>query len=135
MAFDVSWVAVVFLALAWFCALPVYGPAQPWLAPYAVAALALASVPFRRAAAKAPPLRMAAAGAAQCAAALLAQAAAFPFLYTLFAKYHASPLAARIGASALGAAGVRAAAYGNLIRIEAALKPVEFAATWEKLGL
>ena len=72
----------------------------------------------------------------QCAAMFAAQGAVFPFLYTVFAKYHKEPFITRLCAFLASLAGVKTASEGEyMLRLDAALAPISFSATWEKTGI
>ncbi|MCL2058702.1 MAG: hypothetical protein FWH01_06535 [Oscillospiraceae bacterium] len=80
--------------------------------------------------------------AVQCAAMFAAQCAAFPLLYTVFAKFHKEPFITRLCASIInilgaitGAGALMTPINDYLLRIDTPYAPVDFSAVWEKTGL
>ncbi|MCL2163730.1 MAG: hypothetical protein FWH55_04885 [Oscillospiraceae bacterium] len=74
-------------------------------------------------------------GVSLCALVLAAQGAVFPFLYWLFARYHAESFFAKLSGMLLRLIGLKAVADQDVIFIESALKTVTIASAWEKTGV
>ena len=74
--------------------------------------------------------------ALRCLEILALQGAAFPFLYTFFAKYHKESFFIRLSAFPLRLFGVQSGfVNGYTLRLDAAFSPVDFVSTYEKSGI
>ena len=150
MLFDLSWLSLLFVSISWFAATKLYEPDARWFAVYITAALTsglLAPVQPVDAKGKKSNIQnprellkltlfKLKISVIHCAAIFAVQGAVFPFLYTVFAKYHKEPFITRLCAFFVSLAGAKNAAVDDYtLRLAGAYAPIDFSATWEKTGL
>jgi len=138
---DMSWIALLFFTSFWFDAVPVYESRRDFAPTLIISGMVFMCASFWRGFKRKGALSIRGKlssclkdGMTQSGFVIAAQAAAFPFLYWVFARIHAESFFTSLSGNLLNLLGLRTTVEGGNIYILNALKTVVVSGTLEKVG-